>query len=466
MLSISSLMYSKNKIHQMTTLLLILLALTALYGCHPRQRATFWMGKYNLEQNDLYSAESIPKLTEALKDTNRYIRLKALGVLGKFDNNIDTVVRLISDVAINDNNYAVRKDAAYQLANFDNQININALILLLRDGSYIVRLQAIDSLVKLGYTGNDFVDSLRILAEKDPFKSKNQYPVRAAAQKILSKMEFALLMEGKSLSEAGSLSGISDTSGINDIPNFYSVARQNDLAVIIGIEKYQNIKTKADYSRNDAALVKQYLLALGFQERNIEFLIDEKATGVSIRKTIEAWLPNHAKSDSRIFVYFSGHGSPDSSGAGYLVPYDGDPNYIKITGYPLNDLVNKLQQIKAQEVILVVDACFSGSGGKSVVSEGARPLMIEIITPEIKNKNIVFLASSRMNQISTSYKDKQQGLFTYFFIKSLQEGKLTIDDIYEYTKNRVEDEAKKMNIEQTPYLMKPRTNIKGDFSLR
>lgn len=442
--------------------LILLIALIALSSCHARQRATFWMAKYKLEHETLYTPESLPKLIEATKDRNGHIRIKALNVLGKFEDNKDTVIRAISEVVVNDNNPTVRKHAVKKLINFDSDLTKKTLLLLMRDGSYFVRIEAIESLNALGYTGSDFIDSLRIIAEKDPYRDKRGYPVRASAQKILSNIELASIIEGKPLSSLGDL----NPSGLTDIPNFFSVPRQNDLAIIIGIEKYLNIRTKADYARNDASLVKQYLLALGFQERNIEYLINERATGLSIRKAVEAWLPNRAKKDSRIFIYYSGHGAPDSKGAGYLVPYDGDPNYIKITGYPMNELISNLQKVKAHETILVVDACFSGAGGKSVIAEGTRPLVLEIERPKIEKKNIALLSSSKMNQISTASKDKQHGLFTYYFLRSLQEGKLTIDDIYAYVKNKVENDAKKMNVEQTPYLIKPSRNIKGDFSLR
>ena len=68
----------------------------------------------------------------------------------------------------------------------------------------------------------------------------------------------------------------------------------NDLAVIIGIEGYQSLP-KSDYSYDDAKLVKEYAKALGFKERNIELITDEKATLSSITKTLEAWLKKQGK---------------------------------------------------------------------------------------------------------------------------------------------------------------------------
>nr|HPK53739.1 caspase family protein [Smithellaceae bacterium] len=160
-------------------------------------------------------------------------------------------------------------------------------------------------------------------------------------------------------------------------PSFVSsenIFSSNDLAVIIGIETYQNLP-QSDYSVNDAKMVKDYVKALGFRERNIEFLTNERATHSGIVKVIDAWLRNNARPGGRIFVYYSGHGAPDpATGEAYIVPYDGDPNYLPETSYPLKKLYEKMGSLPATEIMVVLDACFSGAGGRSVLAKGARPL--------------------------------------------------------------------------------------------
>ena len=74
----------------------------------------------------------------------------------------------------------------------------------------------------------------------------------------------------------------------------------NDLAVVTGIENYQGLP-KSDFSKSDAVMVKDYLKALGFQERNIEFIANERATKSKIETAVEGWLPNKVKKDSRIY---------------------------------------------------------------------------------------------------------------------------------------------------------------------
>ena len=259
------------------------------------------------------------------------------------------------------------------------------------------------------------------------------------------------------------------TAAINiEKPSFAVAERiwtENDLAVIVGVEKYQDLPT-AEYSAKDARLVKDYLISLGLKERNVELLLNERATLSSIKKTLESWLPNRAKKNSRVLIYYSGHGAPEAaSGEAYLVPYDGDPNYLSDTGYPLKRLYERLGRLQVAEVIVVLDSCFSGAGGRSVLAKGARPLVMTAATPFI-GANMVILSAAEGNQISTSSPDKGHGLFTYYFLKALNDGKKNIVDVYEYIRPQVEDDAKALNVRQTPQISPNGEKLKGKFSLR
>ena len=85
------------------------------------------------------------------------------------------------------------------------------------------------------------------------------------------------------------------------------------------------------------------------------------------------------KANSTLFVYYSGHGAPDvKTGDAYLVPWDGDPKFLKSTALPLTKLYSDLAKTKAKRVIVALDACFSGAGGRSELAKGARPLIAKI----------------------------------------------------------------------------------------
>ena len=248
------------------------------------------------------------------------------------------------------------------------------------------------------------------------------------------------------------------------LPTFHSPPDDNAVAIVIGIEKYQSLPA-AGFVRSDAGLMREYLKAMGYQDRNIEFLIDDRATFSSIRKAVETWLPNRINTKSRVTVYYAGHGAPDpQSGDAYIVPYDGDPNYLNDTGYPLKRLYEHLENLPAQQVIVLVDSCFSGAGERSVLASGARSL-VRVEKVSAKGNRIAVLTSTQGTQISTSSSEKKQGLFTYYLLQAFQEGNRDLASVYDYLRPRVEDEAKRMNVEQTPSISPDSSAIKGRFKL-
>jgi len=254
-------------------------------------------------------------------------------------------------------------------------------------------------------------------------------------------------------------------SDVDEVPDLKTASRSDAYAVVIGIENYQGLP-KSDYSRKDAETVKGYLTALGFQERNIELIVDERATKSAMEKAVEAWLPNQTTNDSTVFVYFSGHGAPEpATGESYIVPYDGDPNYLAVTGYPLKRLYERPGRVKSREIIVVLDSCFSGSGGRSVLAKGARPLVMVASTGKPPS-HIAVMTASHGSQISTSSAEKGHGIFTYYFLRAIQEGKKDLADIYETIKPQVEDEAKRLNVSQSPSLNPGTDKVRGRFSLR
>ncbi|MGD8366791.1 MAG: caspase family protein [Desulfobacterales bacterium] len=252
-------------------------------------------------------------------------------------------------------------------------------------------------------------------------------------------------------------------SNIDTLSDLHAEPQLNAYAVAIGIENYRNLP-KSEYSENDAVWVRNYLVALGFQERNIDLLTNEKATKTDIEKSIEAWLPNRVENGT-VFIYFSGHGAPDpATGEAYIVPYDGDPNYLAVTGYPLKRLYDRLGKLQAKKIIVVLDSCFSGSGGRSVLAKGARPLVM-MAPAENVSSNMAVLTATQGSQISTSSSEKKHGVFTYYFLKAIKDGKRDLFEIYDTIKPQVEDEAKRLNVQQSPSINPDAEKLEGRFNL-
>jgi hypothetical protein len=250
-------------------------------------------------------------------------------------------------------------------------------------------------------------------------------------------------------------------SDVDDVPKLAVAPRKNDYAIVIGIERYRQKLPHADFAAHDAQTMTEYLSKLGYPDENVVTLINDHAAKSDLEKYLEKWLPTNASSGSSVFIYYSGHGAPNvASGDAYLVPYDGDPSFIDETGYSLKRMYAALEKLPAKRVIVALDSCFSGAGGRSVLAKGARPLVTKISTDSIP-KGVTVLAASSAEQISNTYDQKGHGLFTYFLLKGIKtkdvvrpDGSLDIPSLFAYVKPQVQSLARKTsNDEQTPQLL-------------
>ena len=254
-------------------------------------------------------------------------------------------------------------------------------------------------------------------------------------------------------------------SDVDELPSVTAKPNKNAYAIVIGVEKYRQKLPKADFADNDARIMAEYLTkVMGYPEENIVTLINDRALKSDMEKYFEKWLSNNVEKEGTVFVYYSGHGAPNpNTGDAYLVPYDGDPSFIDQTGYSLKRLYKNLNKLPAREIIVVLDSCFSGAGGRSVLAKGARPLVMNMDKQVFHSDRIAILSASSGSQISSTHDKEGHGLFTYFLLKGIKEGNAQLGTLYNYLKPQVERIARKTyNNEQTPGLIAP----KGLLNLR
>ena len=253
------------------------------------------------------------------------------------------------------------------------------------------------------------------------------------------------------------------TSDVDSVPTTVPPRKRPAYAVVVGIEQYRQGLPKADFADHDARIMRDYLVkGLGYQEENVVLLSNDHATKTDMEKYFEKWLGNRVDQGDSVFIYFSGHGAPNpKTGEAYIVPYDGDPAYIDTTGYPLKRLYEQLAKLPAKEVVVLLDSCFSGAGGRSVLAKGARPMGLSSEKAMVAGGKTVVMAASSGDQISSTYTTKSHGLLTYFFLKGLQgegdqnkDGVIEIGELFNYMKPQVERVARReYNNEQVPQLL-------------
>ena len=247
-----------------------------------------------------------------------------------------------------------------------------------------------------------------------------------------------------------------------DIPELAD-QKKNRWGVIIGIENYRNVP-RADFARRDAEFMKEYFTkVLGIPPANIYVKTDDGATLGEFKAIFESggWLHKNAnKKDSEIYIYYSGHGAPSLDGdEAYLLPQDGNPNYAPNTSYPLQQLYSNLGSLKAKEITVFLDSCFSGGGrsNESILAM-AKPVFLSPELPVAASNVSIFSAASG-NQIASSYPDMQHGLFSYYLMKGLRgeadangDKKITQLELNLYLGEHVGSMARRMGREQDPQL--------------
>ena len=237
---------------------------------------------------------------------------------------------------------------------------------------------------------------------------------------------------------------------------------KNDLAVIFGIENYKNV-SNVSFAKRDADWMKVYFEnILGIPSKRIYFKTDSDVGQAEFSKVFseDGWLDKRLKKEkSNIFIYYAGHGAPDiKKNSGYLIPYDGDPNYPSQTGYKIDLLYSQLGKLEAKSATVFLDACFSGANrNNQMLLADARPVLLKVkskIPPNVS----VFSAASGM-EFSSSWPQKKHGLFTYFLMKGMkkeadtnQDKKITYGELGDYINLNVSETAGMLDREQTPQL--------------
>jgi len=162
-------------------------------------------------------------------------------------------------------------------------------------------------------------------------------------------------------------------------------------------------------------------------------------------------------------MYYSGHGAPSQyDKKSYLVPVECKPNNVQFGGYPTELLYGNLAKIRTKFTTVIIDACYSGN-----IYENISPLGIPVEDTKVELPNGAVITATSSNETANWYPEQQHGMFTYFFLKALQnpqktdkntDNKVTLDEVYDFVNDHnagVPYQARLIGQQQNP-------NIKGN----
>lgn len=233
--------------------------------------------------------------------------------------------------------------------------------------------------------------------------------------------------------------------------------KNNRIAVVIGISKYNTVKGPK-YAASDASAIREVLESQG--EFNIKFLSDTsmlKPTKANIIKTLDSIKNIADKSDSPLntfVLYFAGLGY-NVDGTHYLAPTDIKSDDIANTGISLLDLYDRMSYLQNRAKVMVFIDAFRGDPKKK---EGAEKW------GEISFTGVNTLYSASADQISYELPELGMSLFSYHLENALQgladipphgdeDAYVTFGEVSDYMISELEkfSQGNPYNINQIPY---------------
>ena len=223
-------------------------------------------------------------------------------------------------------------------------------------------------------------------------------------------------------------------------------------AVVIANQNYSNVAGVPLALNDGAAFTKYCEKTLGIPANNVRYYADA-SYGIMLRAMRDIKnIANAFNGDIKIIFYYAGHGIPDEATKdAYLLPTDADGTQTEGC-YSLNKLYSELGSTKAKEIVVFLDACFSGSKREEGMLASARGVALKAKQEDPRGNMVVFSAASG-DETAYPYSAKGHGLFTYYLLKKLQESKgdVNLGELGDYISENVKQQSVVINRKvQTP----------------
>jgi len=248
--------------------------------------------------------------------------------------------------------------------------------------------------------------------------------------------------------------------------NAQTVQKGKTYAVVIGISKYQNIGiSELRFANRDAAMFAEYLQSKAggaVPQDQIRLLIDSTATNAAVYEAL-SWLKEIAQPNDLVYFYFSGHGDMESETArrlGFLLAFNTPrTNYINnaIRIEDLNYYANTLSAKSKAKVILITDACHSGT----LVTSDYRLKFLVGNELRAAKENEIRITSCGPNELSVENEawGGGRGVFSYYLINAMlgfadadKNGMVTIKEARNYMDSSL---AKDVTLQQIKHKQTP-----------
>lgn len=222
-------------------------------------------------------------------------------------------------------------------------------------------------------------------------------------------------------------------------------------ALVVGISAYSaTIGPLPDACKHDAEDLAELLVspACGYPTSNVTKLINRDATLENIRAGLRRIIASAKEEDSAL-IFFSGHGAliPSGSDSSALIPVDCDPGDPLSSVLLESELTSALNGIKAQKLLVMLDACHSGAAASLKAASG-EPLRFgyeeKSLSRVASGVGRVVIASSRSSEYSIVFNGQRNSVFTTHALDGLRgkafsrnDGLIRVFDLFNYVSEQV-----------------------------
>jgi len=255
----------------------------------------------------------------------------------------------------------------------------------------------------------------------------------------------------------------------------------NRWAVLIGVADYADTKVPdLVYPKADVEAMRDTLINhAGYASNHVITLVNEQATTEKVRSVLGTDLPRQAGSNDLVMIYFSGHGASEASSrdgsddgtAKYMLLANSKLDDLYGTALPMSELSRIFGRIRADKVILFMDACYSGAAGaKGVMRTSMRSAMTDDYLNRLAaSQGTVVITASRASEVSLESARLKHGVFTHYLIETFKgladangDGTVTLTEAFQFLASNVVKESRSLGSVQQPVM---KGEVTGDFPL-
>ncbi len=198
-------------------------------------------------------------------------------------------------------------------------------------------------------------------------------------------------------------------------------AREVSLYVLaVGINKYKNPALNLNYAEHDAKGITSFFRHKGkglFKKVEIIEIYNEQATKENIISKLKGLQATHPQ--DAVIIYLAGHGE-NISDRWYFIPheltYPEREDDVKTKGISSDEFAEHIKNIKAQKVLVLIDACKSGAVLVAFRGFEDRKALAQLS----RAAGVHVIAASTKDQFAAEVKDLGHGVFTYTLLEGLK----------------------------------------------